>query len=173
MLASTQETLLIKKVNSISPQWIEKKSVPRLRNLLSASWIWCLCRYSCRRCCSGYSWEASCAPWSAGSWAACASGFCLDQNPADSTCSTLFFLPSCLLAAHKPNFQNKNCYAPSSSSSSSAPPPSGLLQRFESKISAVTRNPNKASSTSQVSEHPPPGVSVCRVFNRQKWGNII
>jgi hypothetical protein len=24
-----------------------------------------------------------------------------------------------------------------------------------------------------VSEHPPPGVSVCRVFNRQKWGNII
>ncbi len=155
-----------------------KESVPRLRNLLSASWIWCLCRYSCRRWCSGYSWEASCAAWSADSWAACVSGFWLDQNPADSTCSTLFFLPSCLLAAHKPNFQNKNCYAPSSysssSSSSSASPPSGLLQSLESKKnSAFTQNPNKASSASQVRQYPPPVVSVCRVFNRQKWGNII
>jgi hypothetical protein len=60
-----------------------------------------------------------------------------------------------LLADHKPNFQNKNCYAPSTSSSSACPP-SGLLQSFESKISAFTQNPNKAAYTSQVRQYPPP-----------------
>jgi hypothetical protein len=50
-----------------------------------------------------------------------------------------------------------------------------LLQSFDSKISAFTQNPKKASSTSQVSQYRPPVAEYLQSFQSPKLrkDNII